>query len=60
MTPDRFYVHDSLHDAFVEGFAARASALKVGDGLAEGTQHGAIGGGGEGALDVGTGKHGSR
>ena len=33
MTPDRFYVHESLHDAFVEGFAARAKAIKLGDGL---------------------------
>ena len=33
VTPDRFYVHESLHDAFVQGFAARASAIKLGDGL---------------------------
>ena len=33
VTPDRFYVHESLHDAFVEGFAARAKAIKLGDGL---------------------------
>ncbi len=33
MTPDRFYVHESLHDAFVEGFAERAKAIKLGDGL---------------------------
>jgi succinate-semialdehyde dehydrogenase/glutarate-semialdehyde dehydrogenase len=33
VTPDRFYVHDSLHDAFVEDFAARAKAIKLGDGL---------------------------
>ncbi len=33
VTPDRFYVHESLHDAFVEGFAARARAIKLGDGL---------------------------
>ncbi|MGY4752550.1 NAD-dependent succinate-semialdehyde dehydrogenase [Pannonibacter sp. Q-1] len=33
VTPDRFFVHESLHDAFVEGFAARARALKLGDGL---------------------------
>lgn len=24
LTPDRFYVHESLHGAFAEGFAARA------------------------------------
>jgi succinate-semialdehyde dehydrogenase/glutarate-semialdehyde dehydrogenase len=33
VTPDRFYVHESLHDAFVEGFSARAKAIKLGDGL---------------------------
>jgi succinate-semialdehyde dehydrogenase/glutarate-semialdehyde dehydrogenase len=33
VTPDRFYVHESLHDKFVEGFAARARAIKLGDGL---------------------------
>jgi succinate-semialdehyde dehydrogenase / glutarate-semialdehyde dehydrogenase len=33
VTGDRFYVHDSLHDAFVEGFARRAKAIKLGDGL---------------------------
>jgi succinate-semialdehyde dehydrogenase/glutarate-semialdehyde dehydrogenase len=33
VTPDRFYVHEDLHDAFVEGFASRARAIKLGDGL---------------------------
>ncbi len=33
VTPDRIFVHDSLHDAFVEGLAARANALVLGDGL---------------------------
>jgi succinate-semialdehyde dehydrogenase/glutarate-semialdehyde dehydrogenase len=33
VTPDRFYVHDSLHDAFVTGFATRSKAIKLGDGL---------------------------
>jgi succinate-semialdehyde dehydrogenase / glutarate-semialdehyde dehydrogenase len=33
VTPDRFYVHESLHDAFVQGFAARTKAIKLGDGL---------------------------
>lgn len=33
VTGDRFYVHDSLHDAFVEGFVKRAQAMKLGDGL---------------------------
>jgi len=42
VTPDRFYVHDSLHDAFVEGFARRAKALKLGHGLKEETQMGPL------------------
>jgi succinate-semialdehyde dehydrogenase / glutarate-semialdehyde dehydrogenase len=33
VTGDRFYVHDSLHDAFVQGFVSRAKAIKLGDGL---------------------------
>lgn len=33
VTPDRFYVHESLHDAFVEGFIKRAKEIKLGDGL---------------------------
>ena len=33
VTGDRFYVHESLHDAFVDGFVARAKAIKLGDGL---------------------------
>ena len=33
VTPDRIFVHDSLHDAFVEGLANRADALVLGDGL---------------------------
>ena len=33
VTGDRFYVHDRLHDAFVEGFVKRAQAIKLGDGL---------------------------
>ena len=33
VTGDRFYVHESLHDAFVSGFVARARAIKLGDGL---------------------------
>ena len=42
VSPDRFYIHDSLHDAFVEGFAARAETLKLGDGLDEATQMGPL------------------
>lgn len=33
VTGDRFYVHESLHDAFVDGFVKRAKAIKLGDGL---------------------------
>jgi succinate-semialdehyde dehydrogenase/glutarate-semialdehyde dehydrogenase len=33
VTPDRFYVHERLHDAFVDGFVERARAIKLGDGL---------------------------
>ena len=38
VTPDRFFVHDSLHEAFVEEFANRAKALKLGDGLNDGIE----------------------
>jgi succinate-semialdehyde dehydrogenase/glutarate-semialdehyde dehydrogenase len=40
VTPDRFFVHESRYDAFVDGFAARAAALKLGDGLDPETQMG--------------------
>ncbi len=33
VTPDRFFIHDSLYNAFVEGFAARANTLALGNGL---------------------------
>lgn len=33
VTGDRFYVHDRLHDAFVDGFVKRAEAIRLGDGL---------------------------
>ncbi len=33
VTADRFYIHESLHDAFVEGFVARTRAIKLGDGM---------------------------
>jgi succinate-semialdehyde dehydrogenase/glutarate-semialdehyde dehydrogenase len=42
VTPDRFFVHERLHDAFVEGFVARAQALQVGDGLDPATQMGPL------------------
>lgn len=34
VTGDRLFVHESLHDAFVNGFVDRAKAIKRGDGLA--------------------------
>lgn len=42
VTPDRFYVHETLHDRFVEGFAKRAAALKLGSGLKDDTQMGPL------------------
>lgn len=42
VAPDRFFVHDSLHDAFVVGFAERARALRLGDGLDPAVQMGPL------------------
>jgi acyl-CoA reductase-like NAD-dependent aldehyde dehydrogenase len=42
VTGDRFYVHESSHDKFVDGFAARATALKLGHGLDDATQMGPL------------------
>lgn len=42
VTPDRFFVHASLHDAFVEGFVKRARSITVGDGLAPATTMGPL------------------
>ena len=42
VSPDRFFIHDSLYDGFVEGFAARAKTLKLGDGLDADTQMGPL------------------
>ena len=33
VTPDRFFIHETLYDAFVEGFVQRAQAIRLGDGL---------------------------
>ena len=35
-------MHESLHDAFVEGFVQRAEALKLGDGLDPSVQMGPL------------------
>ena len=42
VTGDRFYVHESLYSAFVEGFASRASKLKVAYGQDEDTAMGPL------------------
>lgn len=42
VTPDRIFVHDSLHDAFVEGFVSRAAQIRLGDGLDPGTGMGPL------------------
>jgi succinate-semialdehyde dehydrogenase/glutarate-semialdehyde dehydrogenase len=42
ISPTRFLVHESVAKEFAEGLAAQAKALKVGDGLAEGTQMGPL------------------
>jgi succinate-semialdehyde dehydrogenase / glutarate-semialdehyde dehydrogenase len=42
VTGDRFYVHSSLYERFVDGFAMRAEALKLGSGLDDETQMGPL------------------
>ncbi|MCT8990752.1 NAD-dependent succinate-semialdehyde dehydrogenase [Chelativorans sp. SCAU2101] len=42
IAPTRFYVHERVYDDFVNGLTTRAAALKVADGLAEGTQMGPL------------------
>ena len=42
VTGDRFYVHASIYGKFVDGFAARAKALKLGHGLDDTTQMGPL------------------
>lgn len=42
VTADRFYVHEKLVAPFVEGFTARARALKLGHGLDETSQMGPL------------------
>ena len=42
VSPTRFLVQESVYDRFVEGFANAARAVKVGDGLAEGTMMGPL------------------
>ena len=40
--PTRFIIQEKAHDAFVESFVQAASAIKVGNGLEEGTQMGPL------------------
>jgi succinate-semialdehyde dehydrogenase / glutarate-semialdehyde dehydrogenase len=42
VSPTRFYVHQAVYAKFVEGFARRTRALKVGDGLVDGVQMGPL------------------
>jgi succinate-semialdehyde dehydrogenase / glutarate-semialdehyde dehydrogenase len=42
IAPTRFYLHDSIHDAFVTKFAAAAAALKIGNGLDRETNMGPL------------------
>ena len=39
---NRFYVHESIHDAFVEKLGARASKIKVGNGFEDGVVQGPL------------------
>ena len=42
VSPTRFYVHEAIYQRFVEGFAARARSLKVGNGLDESVRMGPL------------------
>jgi succinate-semialdehyde dehydrogenase/glutarate-semialdehyde dehydrogenase len=42
VSPTRFYVHKGVYDRFSQGFAERASRLRVGDGLAPDSQMGPL------------------
>ncbi len=42
ISPTRFYVQEGVYDQFVDAFAEKASSLKVGNGLEEGTQMGPL------------------
>ena len=52
VTPDRIFVHDSLRDAFVDGFVARTAQIKLGDGLDPGTGMGLLINGGRMAVGL--------
>lgn len=42
ISPTRFIVQEDVYDRFAEGFAARAKAVKVGNGLEDGVQMGPL------------------
>ncbi|HEU4589499.1 MAG TPA: NAD-dependent succinate-semialdehyde dehydrogenase [Steroidobacteraceae bacterium] len=42
VSPTRFYVQESIYPRFAEGFAARAKALPVGDGIDEANRMGPV------------------
>lgn len=42
ISPTRFLIHRKVHDEFVEAFVSKTRALKVADGLAQGTQMGPL------------------
>jgi succinate-semialdehyde dehydrogenase/glutarate-semialdehyde dehydrogenase len=42
VSPTRFYAHESIYARFAQGFAARARALPVGDGLDEANRMGPL------------------
>jgi succinate-semialdehyde dehydrogenase/glutarate-semialdehyde dehydrogenase len=42
VSPTRFYVQQGIYDAFIKGFAERTKRMKMGDGLAEGTNMGPL------------------
>ena len=42
LSPSRFYVHASVESAFTDHFVTAAQALRVGDGMAAGTQMGPL------------------
>jgi succinate-semialdehyde dehydrogenase/glutarate-semialdehyde dehydrogenase len=42
VSPTRYFVHEKIYAQFVDGFTARAKALNVNDGLAQGAQMGPL------------------
>lgn len=42
VSPTRFYVQESIHEAFVKGFAERTAKVQMGNGMDEATQMGPL------------------